>query len=219
MPARRIPPTRHSLLRITEQLETATWGLKILERRRQSLVDLAMWLLGRWQRQNHRLDEAFGYAREVRNAALEYEGIVSLTSAGMARRNHVELLFFTQQLQGLPVPFLLSGRIGTRLDERGYGLLGTSAATDEVASSHEDVLSLVVQQAELGLTLRILFAEIRRLNVRVNALRHKLVPELEARKASIEFHLAEREREERLVQRFFKRKRESKRDPGDVDDA
>lgn len=208
---RRTPPTRHSLLKTNEELKTATRGLTILERRRKRLVSLVMALLDRWKEQRGRLDAGFVAARQLRDRALELEGAIALRSAALAREDHAEVLFLTQELQGVPIPLVLARGITKRLDERGYGILGTTSAIDETAASHEEVLELVVRQAELTLALRVLLARIRQLTVRTNALRHRLVPELEGRKRSIEEHLAEREREERLIQRFIKRKRDASR--------
>lgn len=166
-------------------------------------------LLARWERGQAELEAAFDDAERRHALALEREGVIALEGAAMAREDHAEVLFLSRRLQGLPLPMVLSRGITKGLDERGYGLLGTSAAVDETAAAHEAVLELVVRQVELELTLHILVSEIRRLNVRVNALRHRIIPNLETREATIEFHLAEREREERLRQRFFKRRRRS----------
>lgn len=211
MPARRVPPTRHALLRTNERLERTRRALTVLERRRDGLVVLMRSLLAQWRTQDERVEAAFADAESTRTLALEREGVVALKAAAEAREDHAELLLATQRLQGLPVPLILVRGVAKRLDERGYGILGTSAAIDETADAHETVLGLVVRQAELETALRIVLLTIRRTNVRVNALRYRVVPDLEATRAYIEFHLAEREREERLVQRFFKRKREARR--------
>lgn len=210
MPSRRTTPTRHVLLQTRKQLRAVEKGTDILDRRRHALVFLVQWLLERWRTQEDQLQEAFADAERARTEALEFDGIVALESAALARSDHPELLFLTQELEGIPVPLILSRGISKDLDDRGYGLLGTSAAIDETAATHERVLRLAVQQAELSASLSILLFEIRRLNVRINALEKKLIPDLQDRIDYIEFHLAEREREERLVQRFFKRKRESR---------
>jgi hypothetical protein len=39
----------------------------------------------------------------------------------MSRTAHAELLSLTQELQGLPVPFVLGRGVTKPLDERGYG--------------------------------------------------------------------------------------------------
>lgn len=208
MPSRRVTPTRHSLLETNEELTTAERGLDILERRRDRLVFVMLDLLERFRELEASLEEAYATAVTRRTDALELDGIVALKAAAEARPDHAEFLPLTQQLEGLPVPLFLSHGISKRLDERGYGLLGTSAAIDETAETHEAVLDLLIRTAELEITLRIFLLEIRRTNVRVHGLRSKVIPDLEARKAYIEFHLAEREREERNVQRFFKRRRE-----------
>lgn len=211
MRASRTAPTRHALLQTNERLETARKGLTLLERRQRRLAVLLRALVDRWRASADDLEAAYEAAERTRTRAFEREGRVALEAAAFAREDHAEVLLLSQRIQGLPVPLLLSRGISKRLDQRGYGLLGTSAAVDEAAAAHEALLEALLRHTELELAVRVVLAEVGQLTVRVNALRHRLIPDLEERKAYVEFHLAEREREERLVQRFVKRKRERER--------
>lgn len=212
MSPRRPPPTRHALHRLEREIETARTAVEVLDQRRTRLVGLALGLIDRWKDQEADLEAAFAEAEAVRNQAVEREGLVALRSAARARSDRAELLFLTQEIQGVPVPLILSRGISKRLGDRGYGIVGTSAAMDETAAAHERVLELVVRQAELGTALRAFLGEIRRTSIRYHAIDRKLLPELEAQRAGIVLHLAEREREERLIQAFAKRKREASRE-------
>lgn len=212
MRATRVTPTRHALNETTDRLEVARTGMAVLERRRDGLVLLTLSLLERWRDCESDLEAAFERATRTRDRALELEGLAPLVGAAEARATHPELLVVTHSLEGVPVPLFLSRGVHSRLDERGYGLVGTSAAVDETADAHEAVIEHVVRRAEVELVVRVLLAEIRWATIRVQALRHRVIPDLEETVRYVEAHLAEREREERLVQRFVKRKREAARE-------
>lgn len=205
-------PTHHELIALEEELEIARKGERILERRRDGLVFVLLDLLDRWRELQRRLDEQFREATELHVTAMEREGDISLRELANARATRPELVVGETKLLGLDVPRILSAYISTPAAERGYGIVGTSALDDELVSTYETTLELVVRIAEMRAVLSRLLSEIRRLRIRVNYLTHRLVPDLEAERTYVQQYLAEREREERYRQfRAKKRRRERRR--------
>ncbi|WP_380677425.1 V-type ATP synthase subunit D [Salinigranum sp. GCM10025319] len=205
-------PTHHELISVKEQLDIARKGEHVLERRRDGLVFVLLDLIDRWRALHSRLDEQFREANELHVTAMEREGDISLRELANARATHPELVVGETKLLGMDVPRLLSAYITTPAAERGYGVVGTSALDDELVSSYEALLELVVRVAEIRAVLSQLLAEIRRLRIRVNYLTHRLIPALEADRDYIQRYLAEREREERCRQLRVKRLREDRKD-------
>ena len=82
------------------------------------------------------------------------------------------------------------------LVDRGYGLLGTTSAIDEAASSYEDLVEAIIESAEIETTMKKLLDEIESTKRRVNALEFKVIPELTEARDFIKMRLDEMEREE-----------------------
>ncbi len=82
------------------------------------------------------------------------------------------------------------------LEQRGYGLLGTSSVIDDAADAYEDLLEAIITSAELEGGVKHLLDEIERTRRRVNALEFKVIPELEEIRRLIEDQRDEMERQE-----------------------
>jgi len=82
------------------------------------------------------------------------------------------------------------------LNERGYGILGTTSVIDETALSFEDLVDSIIRSAEIETTMKKLLDEIESTKRRVNALEFKVIPELTAARDFIKMRLDEMEREE-----------------------
>ncbi|WP_255196667.1 V-type ATP synthase subunit D [Halorarius litoreus] len=204
----RVAPTHHELVLLKRELEIARKGEHILERRRDGLVFILLDLLDRLQTLQAQLETEFAAVVYLHRLGAEREGEIVLRELAKARATRPELIVTETELLGLEIPFILSHHISTRVDERGYGLLGTSSLDDEIARAYEQVVEEVVRLAEMRAVIAHLLREIRRLRIRVNYLNHRLLPELEAEKRYIEGYLAEREREERYRQLWMKRRTE-----------
>ncbi|EJN60942.1 V-type ATP synthase subunit D [Halogranum rubrum] len=198
-------PTQHERLRLEAELRVAQKGQHVLELKRDALIFDLLDLLSRYETQYADVSESFANAVATRTRALEREGGIALRTAAWTRTTTPEVCFAELRIHGVEVPMILSRAIETPLDYRGYGVLGTSAAIDEVAETHERLLERVVPLAEMEGALKQLVDEIWLTNLRVNTIRHRLVPELDAQIRYVEAHLAERDHEERLRQFFFKR--------------
>ena len=214
----RVTPTHHELLAIKEELEIARKGEHVLERRRDGLVFLLLDLLDRWKDLRRRAESEFQTATALHVRGEIREGEISLRELAESRNTHPEVIFSETKVLGLRVPSIVSSRISTRLEERGYGLLGTSALDDDIVTSYETVLEYVVRLAELRAVIFRLLAEIRRLRIRVNYLTHRLIPELEAEQLYVQRYLDQREQEERYRQ-FRVKKRREERTTGNARDA
>ncbi|ELZ33894.1 V-type ATP synthase subunit D [Halogeometricum pallidum JCM 14848] len=207
----RVAPTHHELVAVTEKLEVARKGRHVLERRRDGLVFLLLDVLERYRTLRTRLDEEFDEAAGLHTRGAEREGEIALRELAEARATHPELLLVETKLSGLVVPLFLSTHITTRIEDRGYGIIGTSSLDDEIAGAYESVLETAVKLAETTDVARRLAAETYRLRVRVNYLSHRLIPDFEADERYIERSLAQREQEERYRQFRVKRRREEHR--------
>ena len=109
---------------------------------------------------------------------------------------------------GVVVPQIESTKVRKSLDQRGYGLVGTSARIDEAADTYEELLETVILAAEVETAMKKMLEEIEKTKRRVNALEFKLLPELHEAQEYIEQKLEEQEREEIFRMKKIKAKKE-----------
>ena len=208
----RVAPTHHELVEVQRQLRIAQKGEHVLERRRDGLVFALLDLLDRWRAVRERADGEYRRAARLHALGAAREGDIALRALAEARATRPELLLDETKLFGLRVPIFLSRNVSTWFEERGYGVVGTSALDDELAAAYESLLESVVTLAELRAVLAVVLAEVRRLRIRVNYLTHRLIPELESERRYIKRYLEEREQEEHYRYLWLKRRREERRD-------
>ena len=109
---------------------------------------------------------------------------------------------------GVVVPQIESSSVQKSLDQRGYGVLGTSARIDEAAEAYEELIESIILAAEVETAMKKMLDEIEKTKRRVNALEFKLLPELHENKEYIEQKLEEQEREEIFRMKKIKAKKE-----------
>ena len=96
---------------------------------------------------------------------------------------------------GVVVPQIKVSTIQKSVEERGYGLIGTSVRIDESVHAFEKLAEKVLEAAELETTMKKLLDEIESTKRRVNALEFKVIPNLEEIASYITLRLEELERE------------------------
>jgi V/A-type H+-transporting ATPase subunit D len=109
---------------------------------------------------------------------------------------------------GVVVPQIESSKVRKSLDERGYGVLGTSARIDEAADAYEELIEQIVLAAEVETAMKKMLDEIETTKRRVNALEFTLLPQLYENQEYIEQKLEEQEREEIFRLKKIKSKKE-----------
>ncbi|HJJ43355.1 MAG TPA: V-type ATP synthase subunit D, partial [Methanocorpusculum sp.] len=102
----------------------------------------------------------------------------------------------SKNIMGVVVPKIEAQSVKKSLTNRGYGVLGTSAAIDEAADAFEELVECIILSAELETTMKRLLDEIESTKRRVNALEYKVIPELVEARNFIKMRLDEMEREE-----------------------
>ena len=136
------------------------------------------------------------------------EGDIAVRGAAAALKEHPELTTESKNIMGVVVPQIESSKVRKNLDERGYGVLGTSARIDEAAEAYEELLEQIILAAEVETAMKKMIEEIETTNRRVNALEFKLLPELRENQEYIEQKLEEQEREEIFRMKKVKDKKE-----------
>jgi len=216
-----VKPTRKELMQIEERIELSERGHDTLEQKRDGLIMEFMDILDEAQDVRADLDETYEEAQNAINMARALDGDVAVRGAAAALKEHPELTTESRSVMGVYIPQIDSTKVSKSLDERGYGVLGTSARIDEAAEAYEDLLDQIILAAEVETAMKKMLDEIETTKRRVNALEFKLLPELRANEEYIEQKLEEQEREEifRMKKIKDKKEREEAAEAAETEDA
>ncbi|MFW6458832.1 MAG: V-type ATP synthase subunit D [Halodesulfurarchaeum sp.] len=207
--AQDVKPTRKNLMQIEDRIELSERGHDTLEKKRDGLIMEFMDILDQAQNVRADLEETYDRAQDRINLARAMEGDVAVRGAAAALKEHPEISTQSKNIMGVVVPQIESTKVRKSLDQRGYGVLGTSARIDEVADAYEALLEQIILAAEVETAMKELLEEIETTKRRVNALEFKLLPELNQGKEYIEQKLEEQEREEIFRMKKIKANKEA----------
>jgi V/A-type H+-transporting ATPase subunit D len=203
-----VKPTRKELMEIEDRIDLSERGHDTLEQKRDGLIMEFMDILDQAQDVRAGLNQNYEEAQRKLNMARAMEGDVAVRGAAAALKEHPEITTQSKNIMGVVVPEIESSRVKKSLDQRGYGLLGTSARIDEAAEAYEELLESIILAAEVETAMKKMLEEIETTKRRVNALEFKLLPELYENQEYIEQKLEEQEREEIFRLKKIKAKKE-----------
>jgi len=206
--AKDVKPTRKNLMQIEDRIELSERGHDTLEKKRDGLIMEFMDILDQAQDVRADLEDDYELAQQKINMARAMEGDVAVRGAAAALKEHPEITTESKNIMGVVVPQIESSKVRKGLDERGYGVLGTSARIDEAAEAYEELLESIILAAEVETAMKKMLTEIETTKRRVNALEFKLLPDLNDNKEYIEQKLEEQEREEIFRLKKIKGKKE-----------
>ncbi|ELZ58293.1 MULTISPECIES: V-type ATP synthase subunit D [unclassified Haloferax] len=203
-----VKPTRKNLMAIEDRIELSERGHDTLEQKRDGLIMEFMDILDQAQDVRANLNQDYERAQNKINMARAMEGDVAVRGAASALKEYPEITTQSKNIMGVVVPQIESSRVKKSLDQRGYGLLGSSARIDEAADAYEELLESIILAAEVETAMKKMLEEIETTKRRVNALEFKLLPELYENQEYIEQKLEEQEREEIFRLKKIKAKKE-----------
>jgi len=206
--AKDVKPTRKNLMAIEDRIELSERGHDTLEQKRDGLIMEFMDILDQAQDVRSEVSENYETAQRKIDMARAMEGDVAVRGAAAALKEHPEITTQSKNIMGVVVPQIESSKVKKSLDERGYGLLGSSARIDEAADAYEELLESIILAAEVETAMKKMLTEIETTKRRVNALEFTLLPNLYENQEYIEQKLAEKEREEIFRMKKIKAKKE-----------
>ena len=204
-----VKPTRKNLMAIDDRIELSERGHDTLEQKRDGLIMEFMDILDQAQDIRNDLEADYDTAQGKLNMARAMEGDIAVRGAAAALKEHPEITTQSKNIMGVVVPEIESSKVKKSLDERGYGLLGSSARIDEAADAYEELLESIILAAEVETAMKKMLEEIETTKRRVNALEFTLLPDLYENKEFIEQKLEEQEREEIFRLKKIKAKKEA----------
>ena len=206
--AKDVKPTRKNLMAIEDRIELSERGHDTLEQKRDGLIMEFMDILDQAQDVRSEVSETYETAQRKIDMARAMEGDIAVRGAAAALKEHPEITTRSKNIMGVVVPQIESSKVTKSLDERGYGLLGSSARIDEAADAYERLLEKIILAAEVETAMKKMLTEIEKTKRRVNALEFTLLPRLHENQEYIEQKLQEQEREEIFRLKKIKDKKE-----------
>ena len=193
-------------------MKIAQRGYSLLKRKREVLVMEFLKLLKESTNDRNYLNEMLQRAYKNLAVASAYAGDFELEQVANYAKEPNPVVIAQKNIMGVKIPEIERSKEEIGILERGYGLLSTSTAIDDVAESFNDVLNTVVDVAKREQGIKRLVIEIDKVKRRVNALEYIVVPNLNRRKKYIAMRLEEIDRDMFSGLKHVKKKLESRKD-------
>ena len=156
------------------------------------------------------LVEALIKSEQRLQMATATEGSVAIGSVAYSLQKEPTIVLESRNIMGVVVPKIAAEAVQKKMFERGYGIIGTSAAIDEAADAYEVLLDKIILAAEVETGMIRLLEDIDSTKRRVNALEFKVVPDLKLTIKFISMALEEMDRDNLVKMKMLKGKSERK---------
>lgn len=196
MPVDDIKPTRAGLLIVRRRMALAERVHRLLSMKLDGMMLELVKLTEQAALNRRELEEKFAGAREMVAVAAMMEGATGVLLAALSVEAYPSYATGNRNVFGVRLPDLEPLMVRKTLDQRGYGILGTSSVIDDAADAYEELLEAIIATAELEGGIKHLLDDIEKTRRRVNALEFKIIPELEEARRFIENQRDEMERQE-----------------------
>jgi V/A-type H+-transporting ATPase subunit D len=190
-----VKPTRSELIELKKKIKLSEGGHKLLKMKRDGLILEFFEILDKAKSIRAELDTQFDASLEKVNIAKSVEGTVTVKSTAFSFKDTPGLEVQSKNVMGVVVPKIESSSVRKRINDRGYGIIGTSSRIDEAVDAYEVLVEKIILAAEIETTIKKLLDEIEKTKRRVNALEFKVIPELTEARDFIMLRLDEMERE------------------------
>ena len=201
-------PTRAVLIGLRKRIHTAESGHELLKMKRDGLMVEFFEVLNQARTIRQELVEDFIRAQQRLNMAKASEGALAIKSVAFALQKEPTVELESRNIMGVVVPKITADSVQKQMFERGYGIIGTSAAIDEAAEAYESLVDKIITAAEVETALIKLVDDIDSTKRRVNALEFKVIPDINDTIRFIGFALEEAERDNTVKLKMLKGKAE-----------
>ena len=196
-----VSPTRMDLLDIRKKLILAQKGHKLLEEKRDALVEKFFGIIHKRNELVAELDSDFSNAFSSLIQAQMLLGEKKVEELSFVTPEIGLIDFNTDNIMGVKIPKMNREQIKPEI-EPSYSFIETCSKLDDAQQDFKELMVKLIDLADLEGGIKSLAVEIEKTKRRVNVLENNLIPKLQATRKYIEMQLEERERED-----FFRRKR------------
>ena len=198
-------PTKGNLINTKKSLALAKIGFKLLDRKRNILIQEMMTLIDHANTLQQKFDTAYEEAYKALQTANVTNGFCEDISNSIPFEDGLKLDF--KSVMGVEIP-ILSIDSHTQHDYLHYGLQSTNSAIDKVYKKFTEVKYLTVELAEIENSVYRLAVAIKKTQKRANALKNIMIPRFEETVKFITDALDEKDREEFSRLKVIKKQKE-----------
>ncbi|PNX51162.1 MAG: V-type ATP synthase subunit D [Thermoplasmata archaeon M8B2D] len=196
-----VSPTRMDLLDIRKKLVLAEKGHKLLEEKRDALVEKFFGIIHKRNELVKQLDNDFKESFQSLIQAQMLLGEKKVEEISYVTPELGQIDIDTDNIMGVKIPKMNQENVTTDI-EPSYSFIETCSKLDDAQQDFKNLIKKLIELADLEGGIKSLAVEIEKTKRRVNVLENNLIPKLLATRKYIEMQLEERERED-----FFRRKR------------
>ena len=190
-----VNPTRMEMTRLKGSLRVAKRGHKLLKDKNDELIKRFLELVRKNKELREKVEEMM---MKVHSSFLIARAVMSseiLEEAMMFPKQRVDLDVSTRNMMGVNVPVLKFNTADIDpSDVYPYGLMTTSGELDSAIRVLSEMLTYLLELAEMEKSAQLLAQEIEKTRRRVNALEYVLIPNYEETIKYIRMKLEENER-------------------------
>lgn len=186
-----VKPTRMELLNLKKRVKSAVRGHKLLKDKQDGLMKTFMEIIQEAKSTRREIEAKLGGAFKNFMQASSMMFPEMLESALLYPSAKVDLSVTTRNVMSCYIPYFKLEQEGDILN---YGYVQTSGELDMALAAFQEVFPLMIKLAEIEKQAERLAAELETTRRRVNALEHKLIPDLKETVKFIQMKLAEAER-------------------------
>lgn len=186
-----VSPTRMALMDLKTRTKGAKRGHKLLKDKQDGLMQQFMQIIRDAKNLRTEVEEKLGEAFRTFLIASMWVPEADMTNALSSPQAKIELEVTTKNVMSVRIPFFKVKKEGSI---KSYGFAKTNALLDEAVEEFDRIFELLIKLAEIEKQAESLAHELETTRRRVNALEHKLIPDLVETVKYIKMKLDESER-------------------------
>lgn len=186
-----VNPTRMALMDLKRRSKSAKRGHKLLKDKQDGLMQQFMGIIRDAKQLREEVEEQLGNVFTMFLSASAWMTDAELSNALSSPQAKIELEVETRSVMSVKIPSFTVSKEGTI---KSYGFAGTNALFDEAVEALEAVFEVLISLAQIEKQAEAMAIELETTRRRVNALEHKMIPDLEETVKYIKMKLDESER-------------------------
>ncbi len=186
-----VNPTRMALMDLKIRTKSAERGHKLLKDKQDGLMQEFLSIIRTAKDLRSKVEEEIGQAFHTFLLASAWLTDAQLENALSSPEAKISLEVETKNVMSVRIPFFTLQKEG---NPRSYGFSGTNALLDQAIKKFDELFEILIELAQIEKQAESLAIELETTRRRVNALEHKMIPDLKETVKYITMKLDESER-------------------------
>lgn len=186
-----VNPTRMALMDLKRRTKSSKRGHKLLKDKQDGLMQQFMLIIRKAQAKRLEVEERLGEAFRKFLIASTWMSEAQMANALSSPQATMNLTVETKSVMSVKIPTFTLEKSGSI---KAYGINGTNAYLDDAIDAFDEIFPLLIELASIEKQAENMAIELETTRRRVNALEHKMIPDLEETVKYIKMKLDESER-------------------------